>query len=137
MRKAGIGLIVCIAAVLLTGCRQKYEGSRLIVSHIRVSIEGSNATLYQEYTAGENIRQILGAIRLVGEQSKPVKDPDTLDAQCYRIVLTHIDGSQHIVYTKEDRYIRQGDSPWRQAQPEGIARLHRLLTVLREGEHSS
>ena len=76
------------------------------------------------------MRQILGALRLLGQKETPSIDPEELDAPGYHITLLHTDGSTDIISTKENRFIRFGTLPWKQVSAEGISQLHFLLKNL-------
>ena len=123
-------VLLCFGVALLTGCRMKDSGSRFVVNRITVTTEEAGILTRREFSAPENMRQILGVLRMLGQKSTPHMDPDQFQSRTFHIVLHHTDGSSHIICTKEDRFIRDGTGPWKQVASEGIAQLHLLLENL-------
>lgn len=122
--------ILCVFILGLTGCRVRDMGSRIVVCRITVTTEQNGFLIRKEFSSPESMRQILGALRLLGQKATAGIDPEKLDSLGYCMTLLHTDGSADIVCTREDRFIRFGTLPWKQVDAAGITRLHLLLKNL-------
>ena len=124
--------LLCMIALLCTGCRPKdtADGSFPVVSEITVTCEQGGTLTRQVYTTQWKMRQILNSLRVLGQQSTPSIDPETLTERIYCITLYHTDGSQRIYQTRPDRFIRTERGPWKQADPKKVSELHLLLQHL-------
>lgn len=128
MKRLKIIIVICLWVAILAGCQSKNKHNNHIVSHITVIEENSGSR--REYSSQNTMRIILGMLRLMGDKGRADIDPQTLSGQGYRIIMTHTDGSSHMVCTRENRFIRDGQGPWQQVQPERLTRLHQVLENL-------
>ena len=126
-----------IAALLLSfsGClhqsgRQPAIDNWKVVSQITVTCENQGQVTRRVYTDQGKMRQILNALRELGQKFTPETDPEALPLRTYCLTLTHTDGTQRIYCTKGDRYIRRCREPWQQADPEKVSELNFLLQSL-------
>lgn len=114
--------------LLCSGCTSKGPPPEkwAVVSQITVTQDGTQ----KHYEDPEKLRSILSALRQPGQQTYPEIDPERSSLPSTNITLTRTDGTVKIYRIKGDRYIRQDDAPWQQADPERIGELTRLLQTL-------
>ena len=130
MKKQVVILFLCLLASLLVGCAKKDTGSNMMVRQIRVAVQTGDQMLHRDYYSSGALRRILGAIRLLGQESNPYLDPEQLDAPITSITLYQTDDGQSTIALKGDRFIRRGNLPWRQTDPEKMSRLYALIEQL-------
>lgn len=132
MMKQRIWSITAAVLLFCTGCmgRTPKPQNKTVVSQICVTCQQEGTAGRRTYTDGAKMKQILNALRQVGQQFDPEVDPEPLELRTYCITLTHSDGSRRSWYTKGDRYIRREDGPWQQADPKKISQLNQLLQIL-------
>lgn len=135
MKNIRIAAMVAVLVWSLCGCmhqsgRKPTIKNWTVVSQITVTCENGSNISRKIYNDPQKMRQILNALRDLGQKFKPDADPESLPLRSYCITLTHTDGSQRIYRTKGDRYIRQCREPWQQADPEKVSELNLLLQNL-------
>ena len=121
--------IICLT-ILLPGCAKADQGSNLIVRQIRVVMQTGNGTEQKEFYSSGALRRILGAIRLLGQESRPKTDPEYLDGPTMHIIFTHTGGQQYTYIFKADRFIRRHHGPWRETDPDKTLQLQALIRQL-------
>lgn len=118
------------AMVLLfcSGCTGKGPPPKnwAVVSQITVTREQER----KHYEDPEKLRMILTALRQLGQQTNPEADPERMSIPSTCITLTRTDGTVRLYRIKGDRYIRQDQDHWQQADPERIGELTLLLQTL-------
>ena len=121
---------ILLISMLLSGCGGPGRKHFAVLCKICVVREYQGMQTERIYTDSGKMRQILNGLRSLGEESTPEIDPELIRQRCYKITLIHTDGSKTLYQTKGDRYIRRGDAPWQQANPEMVSRLNLLLQSL-------
>ena len=122
---------ILLLTLLLGGCSVKETvSSQRVVTEITVTCQQDGTLSRKIYNDANKMRQILNALRQVGQRFDPDIDPEELPLRSYCILLTHSDGTQRIWRTKGDRYIRQCRGPWQQADPKRISQLELILQSL-------
>ena len=129
MKKLGF---IFLFLPLLCACHQKApeKAPVAVVTEITVTREEQGTVTRQIYTNPEKLRQILTAIRQLGQKFNPSVDPETLPQASFHILLHRSDGSDQIYRTKADRYIRFDHQPWQQTDSESLTHLTELLRHL-------
>lgn len=123
-------ILLVSVAVLLCGCGRKNRGSGSMVTQITVAHENAGQDYCRSYGDSESMSLILYGIRNLGQRYTPKQDPDTVEADSYRITLEYANGTQSSYQIKEDRYIRVGQQPWQETNPTELGALHDLLEML-------
>ena len=79
---------------------------------------------------GHEMEQILNALRCLGNSFPCEIDPEELDCCMYQIRLHDTSGSERVYCTKGERFVREGNGVWQQAERKRIRNLHQLLEQL-------
>ena len=119
-------MAVIICAVLSFFLWQYFshrESGPRLVSGIEVEYGGSK----QVYREPEQMSRILNKFRSLGQRYAPDQDPEALPGPTVVVRILHSDGTWQQYQIKQDRYIRQGQSKWQQADPKQIQSLILLL----------
>lgn len=121
--------LLSVLVLLCAGCsRYDLSESHRVVTEIQVICPSDRTQ--KSYTDPEKMRHILNSLRQIGQLTTPDQDPETLPLGQHQILLTHSDGTKQTWYTKGDRYIRQGNSPWQQADPDLLTQLTHLFQII-------
>lgn len=125
-------LYILLAAVIFSGCSVKttFLPETAVVNQITVTYQDGNSQIVKNYTSQHKMRQILNKFRLLGQQYKPLINPENLDTTLFQVRLSFSDGSQRLYHTRSDRYIRTDDGPWRQTDAQRLQALNELLRQL-------
>jgi hypothetical protein len=122
--------VILIVLLFIPGCKSTNPPGKPVVSQISVIYGTSSNSIQRIYTGQQKMQQILNCLRTLGQQFTPFTDPETITAPQYTIRILSTDGSSRSYCVKSDRYIRTGSEPWKQADPERISKLNRLLQSL-------
>lgn len=129
MRKiVAVLLAVCLLGIC-SGCFHK-KASVKLVSEISVQWEDNGGPIHRIFDSPQKMHLILNKLRTLGQRFSSDTDPETLEASVLSITLSYSDGSQQLYQIKPDRYIRIGQEPWQQADPNRITDLRLLLLSL-------
>jgi hypothetical protein len=122
-RKIAAVVVGCAFLVGIWTYFHRPEPKPRLVSAIEV-VSGDHRQIYQDQ---EQMSWILNKLRTLGQRYAPDRDPDTLNESTVMIRIIHSDGSCQEYELKADRYIRQDQSKWQQADPKRIQALMLLL----------
>ena len=117
------------------GCMRKKVGIRL-VEKVCVQWEEDGQTVCREHENPETIQLILNQVRTLGQRFSSQTNPDTLNTPTVTVKLLFSDGSEKQYQLKSDRYVRVGQAPWQQVNPQKVASLQLLLLSLSENSRT-
>ena len=129
MRMKQLAAIILLIWLIgaLGGCSRQTSIPIRMVTRITVDGVHHSDSSQRTFYESESIRKILLALRLKDQSRRPEIDPEALDVPEFWVTMTYANGQTHILRLKSDRYLKDGDGPWRQLAPESLAVLHYLL----------
>ena len=124
---------VLVLGILFTccGCLRKKRSVR-VVEQICVQWMENDRTICHVYEKPEKMQLILNKVRTLGQRFASDTDPEALRVDTVAMTLLYSDGSQQLYQIKPDRYVRIGQAPWQQANPQKVTSLGLLLKSLPE-----
>lgn len=131
MRKWWIIAFLFLLCVGFSGCRK--SNSIPFVQEIAVTREEGGKRQSRVFTGAE-MEQILNALRCLGNSFPCDTNPEKLDCCMYQIRLQYTNGSEQVYCTKGERFLKEGDGTWQQAERKRIQNLHLILEQLMSPE---
>lgn len=127
MLKKALCILLCF--LLLGGCRPVEDGNVAshIVTEIIITCQSCTDFSRRYYNTHKKMQPILLYLRSVSPGFAPNTDPQTLSGREIQITLRKADGTTKLYRQKNDRYLQEGNGPWRQIKPEWGSTLYQLL----------
>ncbi len=127
LRKWWIIAFLCLLCLGFSGCK---KGSSIpFVDEIAVTRVNGDSQQTKVFT-GDDMGQILNALRCLGNSFPCDVNPEELDCCMYQIRLHYTNGFEQTYCTKGERFLKEGDGVWQQAERKRIRNLHQLLEQL-------
>lgn len=130
-------LALAVLAAVLAGCRLPRpagDGFPVVICiHVRCYQDGLDSG--KVFTTQPKMRSILNALRCIGQQFNPERDPETLSGDSFHLTVVYSGGKEQHYHIKADRYIRRAQEPWQQTDPKKLSRLTNLLAQLVTDEY--
>ncbi len=128
MKKFAKLFFISFCVALLGGC-EKTEVKPIcrVVTGVEISCQHEDVQIRRHYTDTEKMEYVLIYLRLLNPMGRPGINPETVDADVYRITLQLSDGSQKVYLQKDHRYLALQEGPWQTIAPEQAEGLYRLM----------
>jgi len=124
-------MVLSLICILLSMCGCSVFHSQKpnirVVTSVDVSCRQKDRQISRHYETFEKMEAVLLYIRLAGNGRVPQNDPETVDADTWRICLRLSDGQQRIYRQKDHRYFYRPQKGWQTLDPNHAAKLYRLL----------
>ena len=122
-------LVLLVLTIFLSGCRpqEQTDVAAHIVTQITITCQTCDQFTRRYYNTHQKMQAILLYLRSVGPGFAPEEDPEPLAGRVICITLYRADGTTRIYRQKNDRYLQEGNGPWKKIKPEWGATLYQLL----------
>ena len=126
--------IILLFGCLLGGCSKAIgkpqEPLSSVVTSITVNYTNGPLHALRHYTHDEKIRHFLNYLRRIDAYGTPQEDPEAAPGSDIHIVLCYADGLLKVYRQKSERFLKEGDAPWKRIDATKAQGLGYLLGAM-------